>query len=87
MCALCVWSIRAEDHARIYSCIPLTKFYMGGLKRYRSHCLTYKMGHKSDPGVFRSVNYFPSSVGKLFQNVIRNRLDHRLQTLKGVRQF
>ena len=78
--------IRAEMiHARIYLhvCKPLTKLFKfiwdtekvpvswsDGLI-----CPIHKKGPKNDPGNFRGVNLL-SSVGKLFQIVFRNRLDH-----------
>ena len=76
--------IRAEMiyHAIIYLCKPLTKLFKfiwvtekvpvswsDGLI-----CPIHK-GPKNDPGNFRGVNLL-SSVGKLFQIVFRNRLDH-----------
>ena len=77
--------IRAEMiyHARIYSCKPLTKLFKFIWDTEKVPvswldaliCPIHKKGPKNDPGNFRGVNLL-SSVGKLFQIVFRNRLDH-----------
>ena len=71
------------SYARVYLCKPLTKLFnlcwdtekVPALWSDGLICPIHKKGPKTDPGNYRGIHLL-SSVGKLFQIVFRNRLDH-----------